>query len=98
MFKAKLMTVFKNMFGGEYTKENGKIFWLKENTKELVTTGFLKYFIDKKKDPSSNVVSTVVSTEVSKVVSTEVNTTKPPSKKAKKDAKIPTNPEVSQGS
>ena len=90
MFKAKLMTVFKNMFGGEYTKENGKIFWLKENTKELVTTGFLKYFIDKKKDPSSSVVSTVVSTKV--------NTTKPPSKKAKKDAKIPTNPEVSQGS
>jgi hypothetical protein len=52
MFKAKMMNIFKDMFGGVYTKENGKIFWSKNGFKELVTTGFLKHFIVKKKDPS----------------------------------------------
>ena len=78
MFKAKLMSIFKNMFGGDYTKENGKVFWLKEGFKELVTTGFLKHFINIKKDPSSDVTSTVSSTVVSK----EVNTIKPTVAKA----------------
>lgn len=79
------------MFGGNYSKENGKIFWSKDGFKQLVTTGFLQYFITKKKDPSSNITSTEVSTVVS--------TPKPPSsKKAKKNAEVPTNPEVSEGS
>ena len=95
MFKAKLMSIFKNMFGGSYSKENGKIFWSKHGLKELVTTGFLKHFIDIKKDPSSDVTSTVSSTVVSK----EVNTIKPTvAKKVKKNAKVSTNPEVSEGS
>lgn len=95
MFKQKLMNIFKGMFGGVFTKENGKVFWSKDGFKELASTGFLKHFIDNKKDPSSNVSSTVVS----KVVSTEVNTIKPPApKKVKKNAKVPTNPEVSEGS
>ena len=99
MLKAKLMNRFKNMFGGNYSKENGKIFWSKDGFKQLVTTGFLQYFITKKKDPSSNITSTEVSTVVSKEVSTVVSTLKPPSsKKAKKNAEVPTNPEVSEGS
>lgn len=98
MLKAKLMNRFKNMFGGNYSKENGKIFWSKDGFKQLVTTGFLQYFITKKKDPSSNITSTEVSTVVSKEVSTVVSTPKPPSsKKAKKNAEVPTNPEVSEG-
>jgi hypothetical protein len=98
MFKAKMMSMFKDMFGGIYTKENGKIFWSKDGFKELVTTGFLKHFIDKKKDPSVNDQSTVVSKTVSTVVSETVSTVKQPPKKVKKDAKPATNPEVSQGS
>lgn len=99
MLKAKLMNIFKDMFGGKYSKENGKIFWSKDGFKQLVTTGFLQYFITKKKDPSSNVVSSVSSKEVSTVVSTTVSTIKPPtSKKAKKNAEVPTNPEISEGS
>jgi hypothetical protein len=88
MFKAKMMNTFKDMFGGVYNKENGKIFWSKNGFKELVTTGFLKHFIDKKKDPSVNDQSTVVLNSAAKQ----------PSKKVKKDAKPETNPEVSQGS
>jgi hypothetical protein len=90
MLKEKLMNTFKGMFGGNYSKENGKVFWSKNGVKELVTTSFLKHFIASKKDPSSNVPEIVVSKTV--------NTNKPPSKKAKKDAKIPANPEVPEGS
>lgn len=93
------MNIFKDMFGGKYNKENGKIFWSKDGFKQLVTIGFLQHFITKKKDPSSNITSTEVSTVVSKEVSTVVSTLKPPSsKKAKKNAEVPTNPEVSEGS
>ena len=98
MFKQKLMNKFKSMFGGDYSKENGKIFWSKDGFKQLVTSGFLQHFITKKKDPSSNVTSTTVSAVVSKEASTEVSTIKLPSKKAKKNAEVPTNPEVSEGS
>jgi hypothetical protein len=52
MLKAKMMSIFKDMFGGSYSKKDGKIFWSKDGFKELVTIGFLKHFIDKKKDPS----------------------------------------------
>jgi hypothetical protein len=100
MFKAKLMRIFKDMFGGSYSKENGKIFWSKDGRlKELVTTGFLKHFIDIKKDPSVNDQSTIVSKTVSTVVSEIVSTVKQaPTKKAKKNVKPTTNPEVSEGS
>lgn len=94
MLKEKLMNTFKSMFGGVYSKENGKVFWSKDGVKELVTTSFLKHFIGNKKDPSSNDASIVVS----KVVSAEVSTTKPPSKKAKKNAKDTSNNKVSEGS
>jgi hypothetical protein len=92
------MDKFKSVFGGEYTKENGKIYWLKNGVKELVTMGFLNYFISNKKDPSVNDQSQVVSKVVSTVVSKTVSTVKQPPKKVKKDAKVATNPEVPEGS
>jgi hypothetical protein len=54
----KIKSVFKKLeFCGSLMftcilMENGKIFWSKNGFKELVTTGFLKHFIVKKKDPS----------------------------------------------
>jgi len=98
MLKLKLMDKFKSIFGGEYKKENGKIYWFKDGVKELVTMGFLNYFIRNKKDPSVNDASTVVSKVVSTVVSETVSTVKPAPKKAKKDAKPTTNTEVPEGS
>jgi hypothetical protein len=101
MFKQKLMTIFKNMFGGDYTKENGKVFWSREGFKELVTTGFLKHFIAAKKSPVDTSTSTVVSKTVSTVVSTQVDTVKKPSKpkKAKKnESSVSTDPKESERS
>jgi hypothetical protein len=98
MLKEKLMNTFKGMFGGNYSKENGKVFWSKDGVKKLVTTSFLKHFIGNKKDPSSNDASIVVSKVVSKAVGAEASTTKPPSKKAKKNAKDTSNNKVSEGS
>ena len=98
MIKAKLMNLFKEMFGGKFIKENGKIYWIKDGFKEFVSTSFLRYFIEKKKDPSVNDQSTVVSQTVSTVVSETVSTVKQPPKKVKKNAKSESNPDVSQGS
>jgi len=83
MLKEKLIKLFKQKFGGSFTKENGKIYWIKDSFKELVTVGFLKYFIDKNEAP-----------DVKKVVETKEETTK----KVKKNAEVPTNPEISEGS
>lgn len=87
MLKAKLMNIFKSKFGGDYTKENGKIYWIKDTVKELVTSGFLNHYIRKNVSPVEIKVSTKIKEE-----------NKPTKKKAKKDAAPQTNPEVSQGS
>jgi len=99
MIKNKLMVKFKEKFGGQYIKENGRLHWSKDGFKEQVTYGFLKYFLDKEKDPSINDQSVVVSKVVSTVVSETVSTVKQPPKKVKKDVlKDPTNTEISEGS
>jgi hypothetical protein len=99
MIKNKLMVQFKQKFGGEYIKENGRLHWSKDGFKEQVTYGFLKHYLDKQKDPSVNNQNTVVSKTVSTVVSETVSTVKQPPKKVKKDVvKDPANTEISEGS
>lgn len=41
MIKSRLMHRYKEKFGGSYTKENGRWFWIKGKEKHLVTTGRL---------------------------------------------------------
>jgi hypothetical protein len=89
MLKAKLIEIFKKMFGGVFSKENGKVYWSSGDFKEMVSFGFLKHHIDAKKSP--------VSTKTEPVVE-EPKKEKKPAKKAKKNVKPTTNPEVSEGS
>ncbi len=82
MLKEKLIKLFKQKFGGSFTKENGKIYWIKDSLKELVTISFLRHFIDKNEAP-----------DVKKVVETKEETIK----KVKKNAKSSKNSKVSEG-
>lgn len=45
MLKNKLMSQFKEKFGGSFSKENGSIYWSKDDHKELVTSGFLLHYL-----------------------------------------------------
>lgn len=45
MNRTTLMNDFKDKFGGEYTKENGRWYWLKENVKQLVSNSWLMHML-----------------------------------------------------
>ena len=80
-----MLKKLKNNFGGDFIKENGKLYWLKDAVKQLVTFGLLKYYLDKP--------------QTQQPVKEEPKVEKKPAKKvAKKNAKSQSNPDVSQGS
>ena len=41
MNRTTLMNDFKNKFGGEYVRENGRWYWVKDNQKNIVSNGWL---------------------------------------------------------
>ena len=41
MNRGTLMKDFQNKFGGQYVRENGRWYWVKENLKNLVSNGWL---------------------------------------------------------
>lgn len=46
MLKNRLIAKFKEKFGGNFIKENGRVYWSKDDHKELVTSGFLLYYLN----------------------------------------------------
>ena len=83
--KIQMLKALKSKFGGDVIKENGRIYWLKDSVKQLVTLGLLRYYLSKK-------------APVQEPVKEEAKVEKKPVKKAKKNAKTEPNPDVSQGS
>lgn len=41
MNRTTLMNDFKNKFGGQYVKENGRWYWVKDNQKSMISNGWL---------------------------------------------------------
>ena len=39
------MSQFKEKFGGSFVKEDGRVYWTKDDHKELVTSGFLLHYL-----------------------------------------------------
>ena len=67
MLKNKLMSRFKDKFGGSFSKEDGRVYWSKDDHKELVTTGFLLHYLNSEdKTPGKKKVETVKSVQPKK--------------------------------
>ena len=83
MNKTKLMTQVKNKFGGEYTKDNGRWYWLNNNEKTLVTGGWLLQKLSEQQSKPEPIVQS------EPVVVTEQEETPKPKKPAPKKKKEP---------
>ena len=61
MNRTTLMNDFKNKFGGQYIRENGRWYWVKDNQKNMVSNGWLLGMLRSSDTPKQEVPTHEVS-------------------------------------